>query len=82
MSEAKEPRIPGRGDDLEAAIAAPDDQTDPATLPAMQIQEAAAKRHHDRPADDSAAEEGGSESDLATAWHTGDKSAEQDSPAR
>ena len=54
MSQTIEPRIPGRGDDLEAAIAAPDDQTDPATLPAMRIQETAIERDPDRPADESA----------------------------
>ena len=52
MSQTIEPRIPGRGDDLEAAIAAPDDQTDPATLPAMQIQEAAIERDQDRYVDE------------------------------
>ncbi|MCW5852225.1 MAG: hypothetical protein KIT87_19280 [Anaerolineae bacterium] len=51
MSQTMEPRIPGRGDDLEAAIAAPDDQTDPTTLPAMQIQAAAIERDQDRHVD-------------------------------
>ncbi len=55
MTEAQEPRIPGRGDDLDAAIAAPDDRTDPASLPAMQIQEQYADREPDRPADDAPA---------------------------
>ena len=77
MSQTIEPRIPGRGDDLEAAIAAPDDQTDPATLPAMQIQEAAIERDHDRPVDENAAEGEAAETAIAAAWHTGDTSGEQ-----
>ena len=72
MTEATQPRIPGRGDDPEAAIAAPDDQTDPRTLPAMQIQQAAAQREHDQPADQNTAEGEGEETSIATAWHTGD----------
>ena len=78
MSEATGPRIPGRGDNPAAAIAAPDDQTDPRTLPAMQIQQAAAQREHDQPADESVAEGEGAETDIATAWHTGDTSVEQE----
>ena len=76
MPHATEPRIPGRGDDPEAAIAAPDDQTDPSTLPAMRIQQAAAHREHDQPAEGAGEGEAG-ETDLATAWHTGDTVAEQ-----
>ena len=54
MAQTMGPRISGRGDHLEAAIAAPDDQTDPITLPAMQIQAAAIKRDQDRHVDESA----------------------------
>ena len=56
MAQTMGPRISGRGDHLEAAIAAPDDQTDPITLPAMQIQAAAIKRDQDRHVDESADE--------------------------
>jgi hypothetical protein len=75
MSHKYEPRVPDWGIDPAAAIAAPDDSTDPDALPAMEIQREAAEREYDHPADASEPSDSPAPEDMADEWRDADPDA-------